>query len=116
MENVPPLLYELLEHSHALLDHTLVFQRKENLGLFNVQTLIHMLTYGCLEGLSKVITNLILILILYVDDLFITRNDKQGVAQFKFQFMAQFCMTDLGPLQKYLGVKFKCTTHGLLFH
>ncbi len=55
--------------------------------------------------------NLIIILILYVDDLFITRNDKQGIAQLKSQLIAQFCMTNLG-----LGVKFKCTTHSLLLH
>ncbi len=55
MENVPPLPYDLLKCSHALLEHTLVFHHKENLGLFNVQIPIQMLTYGCLEGLSKVI-------------------------------------------------------------
>jgi hypothetical protein len=43
-------------------------------------------------------------------------NDEQGVAQLKSQLMAQFRMIDLGPMQKYFGVKFKCTTHGLLFH
>jgi hypothetical protein len=43
-------------------------------------------------------------------------NDEQGVAQLKYQLMAQFHMTDLGPMQKYFGVKFKHTTHGLLFH
>jgi hypothetical protein len=30
--------------------------------------------------------------------------------------MAQFDMTNLDPMQKYLGVEFKRTTHGLLFH
>jgi hypothetical protein len=67
------------------------------------------------------ITNLIIILILYkmilyVDDPFITGNDEQGVAQLKFQLMAQFRMIDSGPVQKYLGVKFERTTHGLLLH
>jgi len=36
MENVPLPPYDLLERSHALLEHTLVFHHKENLGLFNV--------------------------------------------------------------------------------
>jgi len=36
MENVPPLPYDLLEHSHAFVEHSLVFHCKENLGLFNV--------------------------------------------------------------------------------
>jgi len=55
MENVPPPPYDLLEHSHALLDHTLIFHHKENLGLFNVQAPIQVLAYGCLEGLFKVV-------------------------------------------------------------
>jgi hypothetical protein len=52
MENVPPLPYDLPECSHALLDHTLIFHRKKNLGLFNVQVPIQVVAYGCLEGLS----------------------------------------------------------------
>ncbi len=36
MESVPPPPYDLLEHSHALLKHSLIFHCKENLGLFNV--------------------------------------------------------------------------------
>ncbi len=36
MENVPLPPYDLLERSRALLEHTLVFHHKENLGLFNV--------------------------------------------------------------------------------
>jgi hypothetical protein len=54
---------------------------------------------------------------LYVDDLFITGNDEQGVAQLKFQLMAQLCMTNLSSAeQKYLGVEFKHTMHSLLLH
>jgi hypothetical protein len=55
MENVPPLPYDLLEHSHVLLNHILVFHCKENLGLFNVQMPIQVLAYGCLEGLFEVV-------------------------------------------------------------
>ncbi len=36
MESVPPPPCDLLEHSHVLLEHTLVFHYKENLGLFSV--------------------------------------------------------------------------------
>jgi hypothetical protein len=43
MENVPPSPYDLLECSHALLEHTLVFHHKENLGLFDVQVPIQVL-------------------------------------------------------------------------
>jgi hypothetical protein len=55
MENIPPPPYDLLERSHALLDHILIFHCKENLGLFNVQALIQVLAYGCLEGLFEVV-------------------------------------------------------------
>jgi len=55
MENVPPSPYVLLECSHALLKHIMVFHCKENLGLFNVQAPIQVLAYGCLEGLSEVV-------------------------------------------------------------
>jgi hypothetical protein len=59
MENVPPPPYDLLEHSHVLLNHTLVFYCKENLGLFDVQTPIQVLAYGCLEGLFEVVYTII---------------------------------------------------------
>ncbi len=53
MASIPPLSYDLLKCSHALLKHILVFHCKENLGLFSVP--IQVLAYGCLEGLSKVV-------------------------------------------------------------
>ncbi len=55
MENMPPPPYDLLEHSHTLLEHNLVFHHKENLGLIIVQAPIQVLTYGCLEGLSELV-------------------------------------------------------------
>jgi len=55
MENITPLPYDLLECSHALLKHTLVFHHKENFGLFSVQAPIQVLAYGCLEGLSEAV-------------------------------------------------------------
>jgi hypothetical protein len=55
MENVPPPPYYLLECSHVLLEHILVFHHKENLGLFNVQAPIQVLAYGCLEGLFEIV-------------------------------------------------------------
>jgi hypothetical protein len=60
--------------------------------------------------------NLFIILILYVDGLFIIRNDKQGVANLKSQLMAYFCMIYLGLVWKYRGIEFKCTKCGLLLH
>ncbi len=55
MENVPPSPYDLLEHSHVLLKHILIFYYKENLGLFNVQVPVQVLTYGCMEGLFEIV-------------------------------------------------------------
>jgi hypothetical protein len=55
MENVPFPPYYLLECSHALLEHILIFHCKENLGLFSVRAPIQVLAYGCLEGLSEVV-------------------------------------------------------------
>jgi len=55
MENVPPLPYDLLKHSHVISEHTLVFHHRENLGLFSVQVPIQVLTYGCLEGLFEIV-------------------------------------------------------------
>jgi hypothetical protein len=60
--------------------------------------------------------NLFIILILYVDDLFIIRNDEHEVTNLKSQFMAHFCMIYLGLVWKYHGIKFKRTKCGLLFH
>ncbi len=59
MENVLPPPYDLLEHPHALLEPILVFHRKKNLGLFNVQAPIQVLAYGCLEGLFEVVYTII---------------------------------------------------------
>jgi hypothetical protein len=53
--NGAPPPYDLLERSHVLLKHTLIFYHKENLGLFSVQVPIQVLAYGCMEGLSEVV-------------------------------------------------------------
>jgi hypothetical protein len=59
MLNVPPPPYDLREHFHALLKHTLVFHHKKNLGLLRVQTPIQVLAYESLEGLSEVVYTII---------------------------------------------------------
>jgi hypothetical protein len=60
-------------------------------------------------------TNLIIILILYVDHLLIRGNDDRGIAQLKSQLLAQ-SWVNLGHVQKYFGVEFKRTMHSLLLH
>jgi hypothetical protein len=74
MENVPPPPYDLLEHSHVLLKHILIFYRKENLGLFTVQTLIQMLAYRCMEGLSEVVYIAITKLDIYLQHCYYTSS------------------------------------------
>jgi hypothetical protein len=49
MGSIPLLPYDLLECSHALLKHTLIFHHKENLGLFNVLAPIQVLAYVCIK-------------------------------------------------------------------
>jgi len=55
MVNIPPPPYDLLECSHAFLEHISVFHPKEILGLFSAQMPIQVFAYGCLEGLFEVL-------------------------------------------------------------
>ena len=45
------------------------------------------------------------ILLLYMDDLLITRDDEQAIADLKEKLHQAFDMTDLGEAQNYLGVE-----------
>jgi hypothetical protein len=56
----------------------------------------------------------IVILLLYVDDLFLTCSNSLLVDQLKAQLQSEFAMTDLNLITRYLGVQFHCTSHGLL--
>ena len=54
----------------------------------------------------------LVILVMYVDDLIITRNNDDHIAQVKKELHAGFKMTDLGLLHYYLGVEvFQCPHH-----
>jgi hypothetical protein len=46
------------------------------------------------------------ILVLYVDDLFLSGGDEQKNSWLKEQLHTQFYITDLGSVSKYLGVEF----------
>jgi hypothetical protein len=52
------------------------------------------------DGINKII------LMLYVDDLFITGGDHTTITWLKSELHRQFDMTDLGPVTGYLGVEF----------
>jgi hypothetical protein len=74
MENIPLPPYDLLEHSHVLLKHNLVFHGKKNLGLFSLQAPIQVLAYGCLKGLFKSIYTAITKLGIYLQHYYCTSS------------------------------------------
>jgi hypothetical protein len=58
----------------------------------------------------------IIILILYVDDLYITGSNAQGIVALKCFLVHTYEMTDLGLLRKFLGVQFLQIDHSVLLH
>lgn len=60
--------------------------------------------------------NNILIVMLYVDDLLITGSSSKMVKWIKHFLQQTFDMTDLGQIQKYLGVLFEYFPQGILLH
>eukprot|EP00253_Pinus_taeda_P036422 PITA_36422 len=59
----------------------------------------------------------LVILVMYVDDLIITGNHDDHIAQVKKELQAGFKMTDLGLLHYYLGVEvFQCPRHIFISH
>lgn len=59
---------------------------------------------------------LIVILMLYVDDMYITWNNQLKISKIKSDLMRQYEMSDLGKIQIYLGVEFSWSSQGLLLH
>ena len=57
-----------------------------------------------------------LLLILYVDDIFITGNDPDRVNWLCQQLHSKYDMTLLGPIRKYIGIEFLPTPRGLHLH
>jgi hypothetical protein len=52
------------------------------------------------------------LLLLYVDDMLITGNDKEYIAFVKSRLSEQFMMSDLGPLSYFLGIEITSTADG----
>jgi hypothetical protein len=59
------------------------------------------------QGLEKII------LVLYVDDLFLTSGDEKKITWLKSQLHQQFDMTDLEPTTRYLGIEFTTLPNGI---
>lgn len=57
-----------------------------------------------------------ILLILYVDDIFITGNDPTHIQAICHQLQSKYQMTLLGPIQKYIGIEFLPTDKGLYLH
>lgn len=58
----------------------------------------------------------IVLLLLYVDDLLITGNDRSLIDNVKTQLQSKYKMKDLGSVQRYLGVEFEFSSSGILVH
>ena len=63
----------------------------------------------------KLIHGYFIIIVLYVDDLLITRSSKDEIASLKDAMNHAFSMTDLGLLSQFLGLKIAQTKHGIKF-
>ena len=55
----------------------------------------------------------LLIVAIYVDDLFVTGNSSQKIREFKTAMSQKFEMSDLGLLTYYLGIEVKQSSHGI---
>jgi hypothetical protein len=52
------------------------------------------------------------LLLLYVDDILVTGDDADHISYVKQQLVAQFQMSDLGPLSYFLGIEVKQSAKG----
>ena len=56
----------------------------------------------------------IILLVVYVDDIVITRSDSKGILSLKSFLYCQFHTKDLGMLKNFLGVKVMRSKQGIL--
>ena len=63
----------------------------------------------------KLIHGSLMIIILYVDDLLITRSSKDEIASLKDAMNHAFSMTDLGLLSQFLGLEIDQTKEGIKY-
>ena len=59
--------------------------------------------------------NMILVC-LYVDDIFLTGSSEQEISEFKKVLMHEFEMTDLGKISFFLGMEFLYSKKGIILH
>ena len=58
----------------------------------------------------------LMIIVLYVDDLLITRSSNIEISSLKDAMNHSFSMTDLGLLSQFLGLKISQFQHGIKIH
>lgn len=56
------------------------------------------------------------IIFLFVDDLLLTGGSPKLTSALKHHLQVKYCMKDLGPVKRYLGIDFLHTDHGILLH
>ena len=55
----------------------------------------------------------IILLVMYVDDIVITRSDSKGISSLKSFLQSQFHTKDLGMLRYFLGIEVMRSKHGI---
>lgn len=58
----------------------------------------------------------LLLVCLYVDDLFVTENQHALIEEFKGRVKSEFEMNDLGTLHYFLGLEFAYASEGIILH
>ena len=58
----------------------------------------------------------IVLILLYVDDLFVTGSHPEEITEVKEMLKKQYEMKDLGRIQKYLGIEFVLSKEGIIMH
>jgi hypothetical protein len=82
----------------------------------------HMLGFGMLNSTGnpnlyyKLTGTTIVLLLLYIDDLLLTRNNATTIQTLQLQLAHGFTITYLGHITCYLGIQFHYTSQGLLLH
>ena len=61
----------------------------------------------------KSVDDVLLIIVLYVDDMLLTGPNEKHIADFKADLNSDFEMSDLGLLHHYLGIQFKQCDGGI---
>ena len=64
----------------------------------------------------KLIHGYLIIIVLYVDDLLITRSSKKEISSLKDAMNHAFSMTDFGVLSQFLGLEIAQSQHGIKVH